>query len=278
MSGVTFLKSVYGGTIPQSVDITVIKDRSIDADLNPTKSCSVYDKEFGKNDAKKWSSSKFEIIAKRISKEINIEITASQSKTLIDICISDIVLFKKSMNDGVCQLLTLEDLHMMDTSDDIMKFNTLGYGAPINSEMSCSLITGIVRDFRSSLIQNTKSHVSFTHAESIIPLIASLDLFKDDFKLNSTSSDELLKSRKFRISQISPFMGNALLELLSCDSEPKHVVRLWLNEKLHDIPGCISPCTLSNFELLARRFMDCNYDEVCKNTKHTCGSVSSSLC
>lgn len=269
MSGVVFLKYIFGDVIPTSIPISVIKDRTLDADLNPTKSCSDYDSvKYGRRESRKWLSKHVPSIASRISSEIGLLLSTSETISLLELCVALIGLYNANLRVGICQLFNKSDLEIYDILSDVIHYQSEGYAYPCNSGIACSLLSGIVKEMKASIRNETRSHVRFTHAETVIPLISALGLFKDNFIVDSGTSLEVLRKRKFRTSVFSPFMGNLIFELQDCRG--KYVVRIRINEVLHEIPSC-GDCTLENFIKSYRHLIGCNYDKLCGNTRPTQG-------
>lgn len=243
----------------------------LDADLNPTKSCQLYSP--GRQNAEQdaWTQRKFSPIAKDISNTVGMKISTSEALTLMDLCVAEMGLYGKTMLEGVCQLFQPNDLESFSIYTDIGHYAAEGYADSFNSRISCSLFRGILNELHAAASNSSyyKSHVRLTHAETIIPLMGFLGLFKDPFPVNSKCSDDDLQKRLFRTSSFSPFMGNVIFELLNCGND--HVVNLRINEVPHEIPDC-SPCTLARFMELYAAKANCDFDEMCNNTKPTKGS------
>jgi hypothetical protein len=71
----------------------------------------------------------------------------------------------------------------------------------------------------------------FCHAENILPLVASLGIFKDVDELNAENY-ESQRARLFRSSKITPFSSNIAFVLLKCvdGSKAIHKVQTLINE------------------------------------------------
>lgn len=60
--------------------------------------------------------------------------------------------------------------------------------------------------------------LSFAHAESMMPFVTLLGLFKDPKGLYANATLDEMKARSFRASFISPFAANAYFVLYKCTS------------------------------------------------------------
>ena len=69
----------------------------------------------------------------------------------------------------------------------------------------------------------------FGHAENIIPLITSLNLFKDNLPLKSDNYKNQ-HHRLFKSGVIAPFSSNIALVLLKCNEKADFRVKLLINE------------------------------------------------
>jgi acid phosphatase len=92
---------------------------------------------------------------------------------------------------------------------------------------------------------------SFTHDSDMIPTFNMLDLFHDDIPLPTT---HVVKSRKWKTSQMVPMGGRLVIERLSCEdskSQRSPYVRLNINDGIVALPGCKSgpgsSCPLNEF-------------------------------
>lgn len=101
------------------------------------------------------------------------------------------------------------------------------------------------------------------HAETLIPLLTLLDLFKDDVPLNSTNFNTQ-QNRVFRSGHITPYAANLLVVLYRCPEGIRMGVRL--NEKSLTLPGLSEP--LPMYEDVKKRYSSllggCDQETVCK--------------
>ncbi len=101
------------------------------------------------------------------------------------------------------------------------------------------------------------------HAETLLPLLTLLDLFKDDIPLNS-SNFATQHNRRFRSGKIVPYAANLLVVLYKCPEGIRMGVRL--NEKSLTLPGLTDPVPM--YEDVKKRYRDllegCDQETVCK--------------
>ena len=78
----------------------------------------------------------------------------------------------------------------------------------------------------------------FGHAETLIPLLSLLGLFRSQTDLTAANFTSQ-RRRLFRTSSFCPYSANLLLVLYSCgESHPQHRLQLLLNEKPIPFPPC----------------------------------------
>lgn len=109
---------------------------------------------------------------------------------------------------------------------------------------------------------STKVVLKFGHAETIVPLILALNLFKDGFQLKADTPIEMIQNRKWIISEIAPFSANLLIEVRELNLKKR--VSFFMNEEKMSL-GCDGDCTLEELEVLFSDLIGCDYDLFCRN-------------
>lgn len=138
-----------------------------------------------------------------------------------------------------CKLLSDDDRLVLEYAQDLLNYYLYSYGNPINAKMSCGLVQDILSSLDASINRSLNyfndeeiketSYVAgkfqFGHADTIIPFVTALGLFKDQQPLLATNM-AAMKDRKFKTSQIVPFAGSVVFVLYACDN----IRRIALNE------------------------------------------------
>lgn len=105
--------------------------------------------------------------------------------------------------------------------------------------------------------------VQIGHAETLIPLLTLLDMFKDDTRLKSTNF-ATQQNRTFRSSRFVPYTANLLVALYDCPDGIRMGVRL--NEKPLTLPGLSESVPM--YEDVKKRYSallgGCDQETVCK--------------
>ena len=115
--------------------------------------------------------------------------------------------------------------------------------------------------------------IRFAHAETLVPFLSLLGLFKPSKPLRASNFDE---ERIFQASKIAPFSANALFLLYNCTKKKKKTssctdgyhVKLFVNEKEERIPNCTNQttglCSLTTFEEIFKDDLTFDFDMACR--------------
>lgn len=105
----------------------------------------------------------------------------------------------------------------------------------------------------------------FAHAETLLPLISLLGLFRDEKKLTHDWSENEFENRKWKVSEIAPFAGNVNFELFKC-LDNNHRVRVLINEEEKLLDWCEGEvfCPLESFRKQFSQQLELDFDEMCQ--------------
>lgn len=174
------------------------------------------------------------------------------------------------VNSPWCQLFDEADALVMEYSSDLKQYWKRSYGHEINSKSSCILfhdlfhrLDRIAAQFNSDGTVSEVVTVQVGHAETLIPLLTLLDLFKDGIPLKSTNF-ATQQNRTFRSSCFVPYTANLLVALYDCPDGIRMGVRL--NEKPLTLPGLSE--SVPKYEDVKTRYRallgGCDQETVCK--------------
>ncbi|KAJ3269014.1 ATP-dependent DNA helicase II subunit 2 [Terramyces sp. JEL0728] len=253
-----FFIGMTGTDLPNGV----VKNRTLDADNDMNKSCFL----FVNTPKNKQESNLFEKPIKkeltlRVNNELQMDLNDTQVGTLQDACAFQLA-FGSTLNQSICKPFNQQDFVDFSLDDNLSKFYTLSYGLPppLNSQLGCSPLTGLVTNIKD---QELKATFHFGHAETIIPMITSLGLFKDSKPLQANDS---LAEKQFQAAKIAPFQSNLVFEVYAGSTTANPDIRLLLNEQPIDLPcstnGLVS---LQAFELHYKDIIGCKFDSICQN-------------
>eukprot|EP01118_Nematostelium_gracile_P011683 TRINITY_DN4181_c0_g1_i4.p1 TRINITY_DN4181_c0_g1~~TRINITY_DN4181_c0_g1_i4.p1 ORF type:complete len:272 (-),score=80.52 TRINITY_DN4181_c0_g1_i4:21-836(-) len=168
--------------------------------------------------------------------------------------------------DMWCSIFDYEQFKAFEYYQDLKEYWMQGYGIDINWKMSFQLLKEMIEIMDGILSQNTdylgqRAKMRFAHAETVVPFVALLGLFKDDHVWTAESPNHLIESRKWRSSKISPFAANLALVLYNCTDGPK--VKVLHNEVEQQLPGCELYCPFEQFKGLYQQYLDQDFDALC---------------
>ena len=131
----------------------------------------------------------------------------------------------------------------MEVIDDVKDFWIKGYGYSINSDMSHDLLEDLL-DCLTSSDSPRKACLRFGHAETVIPIIVALGMFKDIQDLSLASRPRLpqFHDRMWRSGRVCPFATNIQVALTK-----QNRVLVFHNEVEQVLPWCGTPCELDAF-------------------------------
>ncbi|XP_052436550.1 multiple inositol polyphosphate phosphatase 1a [Carassius gibelio] len=178
----------------------------------------------------------------------------------------------QKLNSPWCQLFDEVDAQVMEYAGDLKQYWKRSYGHEINSKSSCILFHDLFHRLDQVVAEITKNSdaivseavtVQVGHAETLLPLLTLLDLFKDDIPLSSTNF-ATQHNRIFRSGNIVPYAANLLVVLYKCPEGIRMGVRL--NEKSLTLPGLTDPVPM--YEDVKKRYsallQGCDQETVCK--------------
>uniref|UniRef100_A0A8C5MVA4 Multiple inositol polyphosphate phosphatase 1 n=1 Tax=Leptobrachium leishanense TaxID=445787 RepID=A0A8C5MVA4_9ANUR len=188
----------------------------------------------------------------------------------------------KIENSPWCKLFDEEDGKVLEYLNDLKQYWKRGYGYNINSRSSCNLFQHIFHHLETAVTESKRSQkisnpvvMQFGHAETLLPLLALMGLFKDEKPLTAASFS-LQSNRRFRSGHIVPYASNLLFVLYHCDlaktPQEEYKVQLLLNENLLPFPHSQqSVCLYDDLKEQYSHLLDgCYVKEECKllNVSH----------
>ena len=176
-----------------------------------------------------------------------------------------------------CSVLEDSDLDVIEYLYDIKNYWKRGYGYRINYEMGCLLLRNLTESVE-NVVQTlntsdlyTKAIFHFSHAETIIPLMCLMGLFKDTEPLLANNYEQQ-KNRLFKTSNMAPFSGNIAVVLFSCNSHVEETKSYYAQVLANEIPvalPCCSAkelCPLDEFRACFENITKyCDFSKVCNN-------------
>lgn len=224
-------------------------------------------------------------IAARISEKSGLPadaLTTDVISIMWGACQSDVDVFDDT--SMWCSLFSEKDASLMEYYDDLGAYYTKGYAYPINHRMASLLFQDVVRGLEESrdcvgsateADLCVRSRLRFAHAETLIPFLVGLGLYKDERPLTAAWSEGERAGRKWRFENMAPMLGSAVLLQYRCgENGGETFVDLYHNEMVVEIPGCNSTdgkygnvdprlCPLSKLKELLKDYLSCDWNQLC---------------
>ncbi|KAF7704839.1 multiple inositol polyphosphate phosphatase 1-like [Silurus meridionalis] len=197
-----------------------------------------------------------------------INVTSDSVETVFYLCAYEFTIH--GVNSPWCRLLDDADARVLEYSGDLKQFWKRGFGHEINSKSSCVLfhdlfnrLDAVARNITSGGYVSDVVMVQVGHAETLLPLLTLLDLFKDKVPLNSTNFSSH-RSRAFRSGVIVPYAANLVMALFDCPDGIR--VQARLNEQPLSLPGLnnLSPLYQDLRKRYEQLLQGCDQNTVCK--------------
>ncbi|XP_071985356.1 multiple inositol polyphosphate phosphatase 1 isoform X2 [Engystomops pustulosus] len=182
-------------------------------------------------------------------------------------------------NSAWCRLFDEEDAKVLEYLNDLKQYWKRGYGYDINSRSSCNLFQHIFQHLDNAVSESKRSQqistpvvMQFGHAETLLPLLALMGLFKDEKPLMADNFSTHL-DQKFRSGRMVPYASNLVFVLYHCDlaksPQEEYQVQMLLNENLLPFPHSHqSVCPFEDLKKQYRHLLDsCHVSDECQLTK-----------
>ncbi|CAN9508814.1 unnamed protein product [Ophioblennius macclurei] len=147
----------------------------------------------------------------------------------------------KSVHSPWCFLFDGNDAQVLEYKSDLKQYWKRSHGHTINSLSSCPLFHHVFRSLdkagrprRSTDASPEPASILVGHAETLLPLLSLLGLYKDQTP-PTAGNYQSQQRRRFRTSRIVPYAANLLFVLYDCQRGPR--LQLLLNESPVRFPG-----------------------------------------
>ncbi|ORX81301.1 phosphoglycerate mutase-like protein [Basidiobolus meristosporus CBS 931.73] len=202
--------------------------------------------------------------ANRISEEFALNVTTLDVKYIYKLCGFEASIHQR--RSTWCDLLRDDEILELELLGDFESYYKYSYGSAMNSKMACALVTKLVTQVEDHLrgASSTRAYFKFGHAETLLFLSTLLNLRKDPAQWTISNIPKLLQERDFRTSELTPFSANVFFEIYQCAQGGGTRVRLLVNERPTQIPGC--------------RELLCSWEEAKGLLKDSIGCTMASFC
>ncbi|OCT71378.1 multiple inositol polyphosphate phosphatase 1 isoform X1 [Xenopus laevis] len=212
------------------------------------------------------------------------ELSADLIQVAFFICSFELAI-RNIVDSPWCSLFDEEDARVLEYLNDLKQYWKRGYGYDINSRSSCHLFQHIFQHLETAVTESKSSQqvsmpvvMHFGHAETLLPFLTLLGLFKDETSLKAENFISQIE-RKFRSGHIVPYASNLAFVLYLCDMtetpndmtetpREKYQVQLLLNEQLLHFPHSHSSLLFEEMKELYGHLLDgCSISKECAIVK-----------
>eukprot|EP01087_Luapelamoeba_hula_P000485 TRINITY_DN10362_c0_g1_i2.p1 TRINITY_DN10362_c0_g1~~TRINITY_DN10362_c0_g1_i2.p1 ORF type:complete len:527 (+),score=79.62 TRINITY_DN10362_c0_g1_i2:20-1600(+) len=260
---------------------------SLDDELRFFSICPKYRREVADNETAAIESTKYMNkilpgIAANMTKEINAAnwtLSGLDAQNIFKAC-----QFQASIDnitDQFCALITETFADQFNYLGDLSSYWEKGYGFPIDYTIACPLMTSFVDAIDSTIaapvdIHSERANLRFGHAETVMPFIALLGIYKDKTPLKADSPADFIKDHLWRGTVLAPYASNIAWITYNCTAATNDAtdyrVRMLVSEKEIPFPGCEAAdrsgtkgvyCPLSAVKKLYAPALSCNFTKMC---------------
>ncbi|ESO02269.1 hypothetical protein HELRODRAFT_161517 [Helobdella robusta] len=214
-----------------------------------------------------FQKNSYQEINRLMEKKLNFKVDLKRKEQLVMFSIAGCAY--AFVGDTVWSTIFPEEARsMLEYSIDLKKYYDSGYGHEISSLQSCHLFSTFFRHI-DSFIENRlklKGVFYFAHAETLLPVMCLMGLFKDDEPLRHDNY-ERMRTRLFRTSFICSFAANIMIVLYDCNKIYK--VQVLHNEKAIRLPPPLQPddkllYSYSDFKNHYKDVLNRKFNDVCR--------------
>ncbi|XP_068455346.1 multiple inositol polyphosphate phosphatase 1b [Clinocottus analis] len=178
----------------------------------------------------------------------------------------------KSLHSSWCFLFDEDDAKVLEYQSDLKQYWKRFHGHAISALSSCPLFHHVFRTLdragrprRSSDAPPEPASILVGHAETLLPLLSLLGLYRDETP-PTADNYQSQHSRSFRSGLIVPYAANLLFVLYDCERGPR--LQLLVNESPVRFPGLTEDAPLyRDVRAAYRHLLDgCDFQKECEGS------------
>ncbi|XP_037610374.1 multiple inositol polyphosphate phosphatase 1b isoform X1 [Sebastes umbrosus] len=212
-----------------------------------------------------------EAVRKRMAEKLGLhqqQLTPDLVEAAFFLCSYELSI--KSLNSPWCFLFDEDDAKVLEYKSDLKQYWKRSHGHSISSLSSCPLFHHIFRTLdkagrprRSTDASPEPASILVGHAETLLPLLSLLGLYKDQTP-PTADNYHTQHGRSFRSSLIVPYAANLLFVLYDCQRGPR--LQLLVNESPVRFPGLTEDTPLyRDVRATYRHLLDgCDFHRECE--------------
>eukprot|EP00727_Mastigamoeba_balamuthi_P008268 m51a1_g4063 hypothetical protein (435) ;mRNA; r:741672-743166 len=172
---------------------------------------------------------------------------------------------------GWCSVFDESDASDLEYIADLESYYDRGHGTALAWQIAAPLLQSIVAHLDDVAARGPdaapRARLRFAHAETVMPLMAMLGLYKDKTPLLASWTAQQREARLWRTSRISTMASSVAFVLATCSGGRPPLVQVLHNEAPVSLPvsGCESQawCPLSSLKSAYRSALSINFDSIC---------------
>ncbi|CAG8577561.1 2360_t:CDS:2 [Acaulospora morrowiae] len=253
---------IYYSTIPLDQD----------TELAPFLACRRWNQTCWTNNAKRseqifaYGNKTLAPIAERLTKEYDISppLDPHLIPQIFTACQYWMTVFNRT--DAWCSLLSPDELLLARYYWDMYGYYTNSYGSPLGTQLGCRFLTQLVNGVEEYLDGKSEAiaHLKETHGFTILILLTTMGVFKDDYPLTADLTFEQIKNVKYTEYANVPWSSTLYFEIYTCSDNKEVSIRVVFNDVPFVIPGCGSEyCEWKKFKSIFSDKIGCDFSELC---------------
>ncbi|XP_031844555.1 multiple inositol polyphosphate phosphatase 1 [Nomia melanderi] len=163
-----------------------------------------------------------------------------------------------------CRMFTLDEFKILEYVEDLQKYWIDGYGHKLSYEQACPALRDMFDFFGS--VDGPLVSIYFTHSGTILKLLASLGVARDDQHLTHNLFHLYGNDRAWKTGVIDTFASNIAFVLFNCSHSGPSVLFMHQERPLY-LSGCPLhlPCPLSIMKaLFPDHEEECPFNAMCE--------------
>ncbi|XP_014224945.1 multiple inositol polyphosphate phosphatase 1-like [Trichogramma pretiosum] len=202
-------------------------------------------------------------VVKDVSKQIGLKLDYAHVRLIYMMCGFETA-FNQAENSPWCDLLSINDLNVLEYAEDLKYYWKDSYGYKLNYEQACPALHDMFTFFDKE--DETLVTAYFSHSGTILKILSILGIAQDE-KVLTHDTFPINSSRNWRSSLIDAFASNIAFVLYDCDKQGPSILVLH-QERPAQIPGCpeegLCPVSIMK-DIFPAAAKDCKFDVVCEN-------------
>ncbi|KAL6706019.1 hypothetical protein ACN47E_006121 [Coniothyrium glycines] len=216
-----------------------------------------------------WLSEFVPAIQKRINTALGVNISATSTIYLMDMCPFDTLADPSAKVSRFCHLFDENEWQAYDYYQTLGKFYGYSVGNPLGATQGAGYVNELIARLTETPVQDNtntnrtldaspatfpldrKVYADFSHDNDISGVLAALGLYNNTAPLSNTTVESTKQTHGYSAAWTVPFAARLYVEKLQCKDAYEESVRIIVNDRVQPLEFCGGDkhgrCTLSNF-------------------------------